>query len=263
MGELQHIAPESAAVEPTPVNPAPAQGEGAALLSMIERMARDPSIDPDRIERFLLMAREARSEQARVAYATAMAACQAELPRVVRDAKNTHSGARYARLESIARATAPVITGHGFSLSFSTGEASKPDWVRILCTVRHSAGHQEVHHLDLPPDAAGAQGKANKTAIQAVGSTITYGRRYVTLQIFNIALADDPDDDDGVPDDVATGNITEEQAMNLRELVASTGASLTKFLAVFKVASLEEIPAARADEAFRILKERERARAGR
>ncbi len=42
-------------------------------------------------------------------------------------------------------------------------------------------------------------GRANKTPIQGIGATITYGRRYLVLQVFNIALTNDPDDTDGAP----------------------------------------------------------------
>ncbi len=42
---------------------------------------------------------------------------------------------------------------------------------------------------------SGNQGKTNKTGIQAVGSSVSYLRRYLLTMAFNIVLADDPDDD--------------------------------------------------------------------
>ncbi|MGX9983928.1 ERF family protein [Methylobacterium fujisawaense] len=229
--------------------PAVAQSEGAALLSMIERMARDPSVDPDRIERFMVMAREARAEQARVAFNAAMSACQADLPRVLRDARNSHSGASYARLESIAKATAPIIARHGFSLSFDTEPSPIQGHLRVSCTCAHEAGHERAYHLDLPPDTAGAQGKANKTPIQGIGSTITYARRYLVLQVFNIALTNDPHDTDGAPaggeDD---GAISDEQAAEIRALLMKHSIDPSKLLRVVGAESIPDIPASRYGE---------------
>ncbi len=129
--------------------------------------------------------------------------------------RNTHSGAPYARLETIARATQPVIARHGF-----------------LALVRHrgvadpgaSAGEMHLRprgrtRARLPPRPAarhgGRTGKANKTPIQGIGSTITYARRYLILQVFNIALTNDPDDTDGAPAaDASEDVISDAQAEN-------------------------------------------------
>ena len=90
------------------------------------------------------------------------------------------------------------------------------------------------------------------TAIQALGSTVSYGRRYLTLMIFNVALTNE--DDDGVGgsgrDETA---ITQEQIEQLHDLVDSVGANLSAFLKHLGVESLAEIPASRFEEAKRAL----------
>ncbi|MFF9549366.1 MULTISPECIES: ERF family protein [Bacteria] len=233
--------------------PAAQPAEGAAVLSIIERMARDPNIDPDRVERFLVMAREDRAERARIAFNAAMSACQAELPRVLRDARNSHSGASYARLESIAKATAPIIARHGFSLSFDTEPSPIQGNLRVTCTCAHGAGHERAYHLDLPPDTAGAQGKANKTPIQGIGSTITYARRYLVMQVFNIALTNDPHDTDGAPaggDDV----ISDEQAEQIRKQLTEHKIPPDRLLRFFGVESVPDLPANRFDEVLASIK---------
>ncbi|WP_187294293.1 ERF family protein [Methylobacterium sp. B1] len=238
--QMQIVATEATSQAVTAASPT----EGATVLSIIERMARDPNVDPDRVERFLVMAREDRAERARVAFIAAMAACQAELPRVFRDARNTHSGAPYARLETIARATQPVIARHGFSLSFDTEASPIQGHLRVKCTCAHEAGHERAYHLDLPPDTAGAQGKANKTPIQGIGSAITYARRYLVLQVFNIALTNDPDDTDGAPAaDASEDVISDSQAETLRNLLTEHGIAPAKFLRVFNVESVPDLPA--------------------
>jgi hypothetical protein len=244
-----------ATVEDHPSAPIAVQpAEGAAVLSIIERMARDPNIDPDRVERFLVMAREDRAERARIAFNAAMSACQAELPRVLRDARNTHSGAAYARLESVAKATAPIIARHGFSLSFDTEPSPIQGNLRVTCTCAHEAGHERAYHLDLPPDTAGAQGKANKTPIQGIGSTITYARRYLVLQVFNIALTNDPHDTDGAPAGGSDDVISDEQAEQIRGLLTEHKIPPDRLLRFFGVESVPDLPAARFDEVLASIK---------
>lgn len=224
----------------------PATGSGPApLLSMIERAARDPSFDLDRLERLMGMHQDMQRREAERLFNEAMSACQAELPRVIRAATNTHNNSRYAKLEDIAKVSAPIYTRHGFSLSFDTEDGAAAGFVRLVCKVAHAAGFSRDVRADLPLDAAGSQGKANKTGIQAWGSTMSYGRRYLTLLVFNIALTNDPHDNDGVP---AKGNdepefITDAQACELRALVRAHDVNLDAFLAYGQVASIEEIPA--------------------
>lgn len=121
----------------------------------------------------------------------------------------------------------------------------------MKCTCAHEAGHECAYHLDLPPDTAGAQGKANKTPIQGIGSTITYARRYLVLQVFNIALTNDPDDTDGASERAVTEDvISDEQGETLRNLLTEHGIAPAKFLRVFNVESVPDLPAALYGEAL-------------
>jgi hypothetical protein len=80
-----------------------------------------------------------------------------------------------------------------------------------MCTVAHSGGYEEPPiALDSPLDVAGSQGKTNKTGIQAVGSSVSYLRRYLLTMAFNIVLADD--DDDGEAQRGTAGNGRDRQA---------------------------------------------------
>ncbi|GJE26266.1 hypothetical protein LKMONMHP_1115 [Methylobacterium organophilum] len=238
---------------PAPVS---AQSETVAILSMIERAARDPSIDLDRMERLFEMREKMVARERETAFNAAMAAAQAEMPRVLRDAANSHTQSRYARLETIAKKITPIITRHGFSLSFDTGEPARPGEIRIVCSVAHKDGHTRTHQVDLPSDTAGAQGNRNKTPVQGFGSTVSYGRRYLTLMIFNVALTNE--DDDGNAGRDAGPTITEDQLIELRDLVEAVGADLSKFVRHLGVESLADLPANRFDAAVRDLKRKER-----
>jgi hypothetical protein len=145
----------------------------------------------------LRIQREVMREQAQREFNQAMADVQTEMGQVLKDATNTHTGSAYARLESIDREIRPVYTRHGFSVRFGSEPSPHEGWIRITCTVSHRGGYSETNHLDAPPDSAGSQGRSNKTPVQAVGSSVSYLRRYLTVMVFNIVLAGLDDDDDG------------------------------------------------------------------
>lgn len=176
------------------VAPAPDNG---GLLSFIERASHDPEFDVNKFEALLRMQREIITEQGRRAFNQAMAAAQAEMLPVIRDAANTHTQSRYARLETIDQQMRPIYTKHGFAVRYGSEPSPNQGWLRIVCTVSHIDGYAETNYLDAPPDSAGQQGRSNKTPVQAVGSSVTYLRRYLLAMVFNIVLANDPDDDDG------------------------------------------------------------------
>lgn len=229
-----------------------AAGEASAIVSMIERAARDPSVDIEKLERLMALKERMQQQEAERLFNAAMSRAQAEMPRVLRDATNTHNQSRYARLETIAKAITPTITKHGFSLSFDTQDGAPAGHYRLACTVAHEAGFSRVHRADLPSDAAGSQGKANKTAIQAFGSTMSYGRRYLTLLVFNVALTNE--DNDGQPQPRSEPEfITDAQVCELQALLRATDTDLSRFLAYGQVDGLEEIHAEHFESAKNML----------
>lgn len=172
-------------------------GGNGGLLNFIERASRDPEFDVAKFEALLRMQREIIAEQARREFNQAMAAAQAEMMPVIRDATNAHTQSRYARLETIDREMRPIYTRHGFGVRFGSEPAPRAGDLRIVCTVSHSGGYSETLYLDAPPDASGTKGTANKNPVQAVGSSVSYLRRYLLTMAFNIVLADDDGDGDG------------------------------------------------------------------
>jgi hypothetical protein len=81
--------------------------------------------------------------------------------------------------------------------------------------------------MPAPPDTTG--GKSN---VQAVGSTNSFLRRYVTCNIFNIVVVGDDDDGNG-------GTIDETQTNIIVELIKKAKVG-PKFLKYMKAQSVEE-----------------------
>jgi len=196
------------------------------------------------------------SRQAEVEFHAAMEQVQSEIMPVVRDAENQHTRSKYARLETIDEAIRPIYTRHGFSLSFDSPPADREGELKIRCNVMHRAGHSKPYELQAPLDAAGSQGKANKTGVQAVGSTTAYLRRYLTVMIFNIPIRNE--DRDGNPP-VAQGYLSPVQASNIHNLLAACEydkVSIEKFLAYMGSESVERILASEYIRAEVILKKK-------
>lgn len=205
-----------------------------SLLTTIADLARDPACDVEKLRALIAMQREVMAEQARIAFDAAMADAQAEMVPVLRSATNAHTKSRYARLEDIDNAIRPLITRHGFSLTFDNPDQTV-DGIVVTCAVAHRDGHVRSYKIAGARDDKGAQGNANKTPIQAIGSTISYLRRYLTCMIFNVALTNDDTDGNEI------SPITARQARDLEVLLTETGADRAKFLAFLRVDDLADL----------------------
>lgn len=223
------------------------------MLAMMERLALNPDLPVDKLEKLLDMQIKIMGIEAEKEFAAAMARVQSKLPKVKRDRDNEQTGSKYATLESIAAAIKPIYTAEGFSMSFSEA-ASSNGHVRVIGILRHKDGHKTEHYRDVAIDATGIAGKVNKTNTHAEASSITYGRRYVTCLAFDVATGDDTDGNK--PGD----KITEEQTVRLRAMMTEFGVEEPKFLEALQLAKLEDLPAAGFSAARVALKARAKAK---
>jgi len=165
------------------------------------RLVSDPNIDPSRlaammdiIERRQEERRRDRAEAARIAFKSAKARMQAELPTIGRDTPNSQTGSRYARLETIWDICMPVWTEHGFSVAFDVNSLDN-GLIRVRLILDHEAGHTEVFTApDTPPDIAGPKGAATKTVVQGNQSTVTYVKRGLLCNALGIVTRYEDDD---------------------------------------------------------------------
>lgn len=214
-----------------------------SLLNFVARAVKDPAIDVAKLESLLRIQREIIADDARLQFNRAMAAVQGEIQPVLRNARNDQTSSRYANLEAIDAAIRPVYARHGFCLSFNS-EPIDGSNVRIVCEVSHAAGHSKVHGLDAALDVLGPQGKANKTPLHGLGSSVTYLRRYLVCMIFNIVLTNE--DNDGNRTRTEPGRLSAGQVEELNALMVQTRTLEAKFLAAMApgLQAIEEAPAA-------------------
>jgi hypothetical protein len=169
----------------------PPTGEVITMMQMIQHAAMNG--DLDKLDRLIAMRDRENARVAEQSWKAAMSAAQAEMEPVRVDSTNGQTNSRYASYAALDGAIRAIYTGHGFGLTFDTGDAPLPEHVRIICDVSHPDGHSRRYHLDMPVDGKGARGGDVMTKTHAMGSGITYGKRYLLGMIFNLAITKDDD----------------------------------------------------------------------
>lgn len=138
--------------------------------------------------------REQQAEENRLAYFSAKAAMQAEMPIVPRNKPNPNTGKNYSPLEQVVRLCAPVWSRFGFSIGFDVITLDN-GWLQVICKVTHAMGFQEIFtNPPAPPDDRGIKGNINKTLVQGNQATITYAKRGVLCNAMGIVTEDEDDD---------------------------------------------------------------------
>ncbi len=220
-------------VEAAPIAPAT---ESTALISMIERAARDPAVDIDKMERLMKMHEAALARNAKASYSAALSAMQPELPVIVQKGQikvGTEVRSTYAKWEDANDAIKPCLAKHGFAISFRTGQTDNK--ISVTGVLSHRDGHSEETTMLLPIDTSGS-----KNTVQAVGSSTSYGKRYTASALLNLTSRGEDDD----AKTAAGGFVNEKQSTEIIDLLEATNADRAKFLRWAKVERVEDIPAA-------------------
>lgn len=209
---------------------------GSNTVTMFERLAKDPNVPVDKLERLVALQERVMAKNAEAEFNAALAQMQADLPTIgerggIKDrAGNVQS--TYALWEDVNRAILPVLKAHGFSLTFRQDSSEKG--ICVTGVLAHRGGHSERTSITLPADTSGS-----KNAVQSVGSSVSYGKRYTAGMLLNLTSCGE--DDDGHR--AGLKPITDDQAATLQALIDETKADKAKFLRYFKVRALEELPA--------------------
>ena len=219
--------------------PTPATSEASSIVSIIERAASDPRVDVDKLMRLMEMRDAVMAKEAEKVFNVAMKDAQSEMRPIGADAPNSQTKSKYATYAKLDSVLRPIYTRHGFSLSFDEADSPKPEHIRVLCYVSHEGGHTRTYRKDMPADGKGAKGGDVMTKTHATGAAASYGARYLIKGIFNIAVGEE--DRDGNAVEEPASKITEDQVMELRDLLLSVEADEAKFLQFIKVERLDDI----------------------
>lgn len=201
--------------------------ESHAMLSVIERVALDPAIDIAKLEKMLDMQERILNRNAKQAFMADFATMQAELPEIA-ERGESHNKQKYATLEDINEAVKPILQKHGFGVSFRVKQNGH---IIVTGILSHREGHSEETEMMLPADNSGS-----KNAVQAIGSTVSYGKRYVLCALLNISTRKEDDDGNG-------GAVSNEQAVEIDLLMRKVKADKARFLKFMGVEDVRDIRA--------------------
>jgi hypothetical protein len=167
---------------------APPQNE---MLVMIERLVMDPAVDPSKLAAILEIKIKLDAIEAKAQYERAMARLQPRLPRIDKRGviKLGKGEIPYARYEDIHAIVQPLMIAEGFSITFPSSRT--PTGVLLTAKLAHAAGHSETSEMQLPADKG-----PGRNELQALGSALTYAKRYLLCGLLNIVTCDE--DDDGI-----------------------------------------------------------------
>lgn len=212
------------------------------VMQAIVAAAQNPNIDPDKMERMMALYERMEAKKAEMAFSSSFSAMQDELPEITEGGAIRHSGkliSQYARWdEDINPVIKPILSRHGFALSF---RIDTKDGVNVEGVLSHREGHSEKTTITLPADTGGA-----KNAVQAVASSVSYGKRYTAGALLNLTTGGQ--DDDGQKAAAPTP-IDDDQAANIQALIDEVGADKAKFISYLEnfgkcsIGDIEHIPA--------------------
>tara|TARA_R100001086_G_scaffold225289_1_gene143531 strand:+ start:1072 stop:1872 length:801 start_codon:yes stop_codon:yes gene_type:complete len=200
-------------VEARTVEQAPASG-GTAIMALIERAARDESVDIDKMERLFEMHERMTARQAKEEFHQALAEMQIELPEITKRGETRDKDGNlmynFAKWEDINREIKPILAKHGFGLSFRI----QPDQAGLNITaVLSRNGHTEETSIVQSLDMGGAKMNPN----QARGAATSYGKRYTSGALLNLISYEEQDTDAVTP--LSGDTLTAEQVKTVRALL--------------------------------------------
>jgi len=193
--------------------------------------------------------KEARADEAKAAFNAAMTRVNEHNLRVKKNGtvdltkrgekpeEGNKRSYRFATWEDMDAVIRPILKPEGMHLWFDSVERGTGGGLIITGHLEHSGGHSRSASIALALDSG--PGRNN---LQAMGSTLSYGKRYTTEMLLNIVREDA--DDDGVLG--GTKFVSPDQAAELRGVCGLAGRQEGPFLdRLFagKVRSFEEVEA--------------------
>jgi len=147
----------------------------------------------EQLEKLMELQIKWETREAEKAFRAAMTEFQSKKPSLKKkdSAKfTTKAGAKieysYNAIGNIQKMIDPVLSECG--LSYRWEQSQEKDKIKITCIVSHVDGHSERTFIEAPADEGQLKNK-----IQAIGSTITYLKRYTLEGAFGLASGDDDD----------------------------------------------------------------------
>lgn len=164
--------------------------------------------------------------------AVALTKFNGEVSKISKDAKNPFFKNNYATLDNIVDEIRPILTKNGLSILQIPGGDGENVIMKTLLL------HESGEFIESDPLIM----RPVKNDPQAVGSAITYARRYSLGAFLSLNTGEDDDGNAAThtkPQSKKT--ITKDQETELSDLVKETSSNLADMLKFYKVKSLSEM----------------------
>lgn len=214
--------------------------QAALLMAAIQNGA-----SPDQLQALVDLQKEMRREASRMAFYEALSAVRGAALKLRRNKQATGGTKhKYATLDNILDAIGPVMSDNGLSVRHKT-ETAPDGRITVSCIIAHRGGYEDSTSLSAMPDTG-----PGRNAIQSVGSTVTYLRRYTLESLLGLAEAGDDDDGAG-----ASQTITALQYEEINRLLERVG-DTPGFCRWLGVDSVAAIPASKYGQARQALEKK-------
>ena len=233
---LQKIEPAAGPVTP--------RGETAVVLNMIERLLERPDLPIEKLEQMFSLHQRVQADAARKEFTAALSAMQEDMPTIAergaitldekRDGNKTGAKVKqstYALWEDVNEQIRPVLTKHGFALTFRIEQPPSRESVSVTAVLSHAKGHIEQTTFSLPIENSGS-----KNNVQGWGSSVSYGKRYTAFALLNIASRGEDDDGQRAGDEPS--QITADE---LRKLITDSKSDAAWFHQHYSVETLDDL----------------------
>ena len=232
MNEVSTIAPS------TDLAASQSENGTTSLLNFVALAVKDKDIDVSKLDALLRMQREIVADEAKLKFNQAMARMTTGKLRVKKNGrvdlgtgKGGYDFATWPDMDDVLR---PLMEREGFTLCFNM-ETKEGGGAIVSGTLLHIDGHSRTVTVPLALDTG-----AGRNNLQAMGSTLSYGKRYCAEMLFNIVR-------EGVDDDGKLGGtvfITAAQVTEIEQLITDGGIPRDPFLEWVGAVRVENIQAA-------------------
>jgi hypothetical protein len=215
------------------------QGDSNAVIMM----AIKNNFPPELIGKMMDLSERNDANEARKAHFKAVAAFNAEAPPVKKDKWNDWLKCWSTSLGNLLDTYRPYLGKHGLSISFNPPKQDE-NTMTVECLLSHELGHVTSVSMTGPIDKAaiGKQsGKPSRNPLQDLRSTFTYLRATTCEAILGVSGTEATADTDGNTSAGEPELISEDQVIEINDLITETNSRLTVFLKVAKAESVETI----------------------
>ena len=144
-------------------------------------------------DRILEQIAKQRDYEDREAFTAALRRIQDELKPIAKRGENKQTHSKYAEAEDIDKAIDGLLARERMTLSFEPRSSDKENEI-IIVGILSLGAYSKEYPLPIPVDGRGPKGDGVMSRVHAVGSGVTYGKRYIKNMIFNLRFKEKDDD---------------------------------------------------------------------